>query len=83
MAKFPTKITCLLLGALALGSLGGCGKKGSHVYAPDDLEDDNYPFIYPDPATDPGSTVEPQAQVYQKQQSPKKPAQPPATQDQQ
>ena len=56
MPNFSSRVT-LLLAALALGlALGACGKRGSAVYPPDSPtggDGDRFPFVYPDPATDP------------------------------
>ena len=82
MTNSLTKTIFLLFGVLALASLGACGKKANHVFPPDDLAEDNYPYIYPDPATDPGSHAEPQHQFYEKQAPQQQQPQAPTTQDQ-
>jgi predicted small lipoprotein YifL len=44
----------ILLVLLALGfSLTACGKKAGHVDPPPEVTIDQFPRVYPDPATDP------------------------------
>ncbi len=43
----------LLLASGLLASVAACGKKPSTVDPPLGVEDDQYPRVYPDPATDP------------------------------
>jgi hypothetical protein len=38
-------LLCLILAA--------CGKRAGSVSPPDDVENDKFPLVYPDPATDP------------------------------
>ena len=53
MTNFATKITILLLCAFLGLSLSACGKRAAHVSPPDDVKQDTFPSVYPDPATDP------------------------------
>jgi predicted small lipoprotein YifL len=42
------------LALLMLGFvLTSCGKKPGHLDPPPDVTEDNFPMVYPDPATDP------------------------------
>lgn len=46
-------ILVLLAGLAFCGALAACGKKAAHVDPPQGVDDDRFPFVYPDPATDP------------------------------
>lgn len=53
MAKSAQKITLLFLGLFLGLTLAGCGKRASQVSPPDDVQEDKFPFTYPNPKTDP------------------------------
>ena len=49
----PGMALFLLMGLGLALSLAACGKKPGHVDPPLGVDDDQFPKIYPDPATDP------------------------------
>lgn len=53
MSHSLQKITSILLLFCLCAALGACGKRASHLDLPDDVADDHFPRVYPDPATDP------------------------------
>ena len=58
-SKIKFVLTLFLLVALGV-ALSACGKRAAHVDPPDSVEDDKYPFVYPNPATDPAPQGNPQ-----------------------
>ena len=56
MTNLKNAVTILSIGLLLGGLLSACGKHPSHVDAPEDVQNDTYPLVYPDPATDPKPT---------------------------
>ncbi len=48
-----TDLTFCLALAGAVAALGGCGIKPTHLGAPKGADQNAYPHVYPDPATDP------------------------------
>lgn len=53
MPNLKKSVTILLTLLVLSAALGGCGKRAAHVDAPGDAEQDDFPFVYPDPDTDP------------------------------
>lgn len=50
----PTKkIILLLVGLLMAAGLSACGKRATRLDPPDASVPDEFPRVYPDPATDP------------------------------
>lgn len=55
MPNFAGRVIILLLGFSLCLTLGACGKRGTYIYPPSEDKEDEYPYTYPDPATDPGT----------------------------
>ena len=45
--------------ALMVIMVTGCGKRATQVDPPDNVTDDKFPLVYPDPSTDPGYVAKP------------------------
>ena len=51
--KYRRRAAFFALGMLLAAGLFACGKKPSQLDPPSGVENDTFPYVYPDPATDP------------------------------